>query len=61
VWDLRPEPREAIGEDRGGQGQAEYVPPGEYTVKMKSGDFHATTKLTVETEPGVHEGEFAAP
>jgi hypothetical protein len=61
VWDLRPEPREAIGDERGGEGQAAYVPPGEYTVKMKYGDFRASTKLTVEAEPGVQEGEFVAP
>ncbi len=61
VWDLRPEPGEAIGDDRGNQSQAAYVPAGEYMVKMKYGEFHATTKLTVEAEPGVHEGEFVAP
>jgi len=38
-----------------------YVAPGEYTVKMKYGDFKAQTKLTVEAPPGVHEGEFVAP
>jgi len=37
------------------------VPPGEYTVRMKAGEFQASTKLTVEAEPGVHEGEFVAP
>jgi hypothetical protein len=61
VWDLRPDPREAIGEERGSDGQAAYVPPGEYTVRMKAGTFQASTKLTVEAEPGVHEGEFVAP
>lgn len=61
VWDLRPEPREAIGEERGSDGQVAYVPPGEYTVRLKMGEFRASTKLVVEAEPGVHEGEFVAP
>ena len=46
---------------RGSDSQIAYVPPGEYTVRMKSGEFKASTKLTVEAEPGVHEGEFVAP
>ncbi len=61
VWDLRPEPRETISESRGSEDQPIYVPAGEYTVKMKYGDFKASTKLTVEAEPGVHEGEFVSP
>jgi hypothetical protein len=61
IWDLRPEPRETISESRGGDDQPIYVPAGEYTVKMKYGDFKASTKLTVEAEPGVHEGEFVVP
>ena len=61
VWDLRPDPREAIGEARGSDAQAAFVPAGEYTVRMKYGDFKASTKLTVDAEPGVHEGEFVSP
>jgi photosystem II stability/assembly factor-like uncharacterized protein len=61
VWDLRPDPREAIGDERGSGAQVAFVPPGEYTVRMKAGEFQASTKLTVEAEPGVHEGEFVAP
>lgn len=61
TWDLRGEPREVITEDRGGEGQPLYVPAGDYTVKMKYGEFKAQTKLTVEAMPGVHEGEFVAP
>jgi flagellar hook assembly protein FlgD len=60
VWDLRPDPREAIGDQRGADSQVPYVPAGEYTVRMKYGDFRASTKLTVEAEPGVHAGEFVA-
>jgi hypothetical protein len=37
------------------------VPAGEFTVKMKYGEFKAQTKLTVEALSGVHEGEFVAP
>ena len=61
TWDLRGEPRDVITEDRGGEGQPIYVPAGEYTVKMKYGDYKTQTKLTVEAMPGVHEGEFVAP
>jgi photosystem II stability/assembly factor-like uncharacterized protein len=61
TWDLRGEPRDVITEARGGEGQPLYVPAGEYTVKMKYGEFKAQTKLTVEAMPGVHEGEFVAP
>jgi photosystem II stability/assembly factor-like uncharacterized protein len=62
VWDLRPDPQETIADTRGdGEGQPQYVPAGEYTVKMKYGDFRASTKVTVEAMPGVHEGEFVAP
>jgi len=61
TWDLRGEPRDVITEARGGDGQPQYVPAGEYTVKMKYGEFKAQTKLTVEALSGVHEGEFVAP
>jgi photosystem II stability/assembly factor-like uncharacterized protein len=60
VWDLRGEASEVIAETRG-EDQSQLVPAGEYTVKMKYGDFTAQTKLTVTAEPGVHEGEFVAP
>jgi photosystem II stability/assembly factor-like uncharacterized protein len=58
VWDLRGESSDVIAESRGSDDQPQLVPPGEYTVKMKYGDFSAQTKLTVTAEPGVHEGEF---
>jgi len=61
IWDLRRDPREAISDLRGGDGQPQYVPAGEYTVKMKYGEFKAQTKLTVDAKAGVHEGEFVAP
>ena len=61
VWDLRPDPREAIGEARGSDAQVAYVPPGDYTVRMKYGDFKSSAKLTIDAEPGVHEGEFVSP
>ncbi|HEY6213170.1 MAG TPA: hypothetical protein VIW45_12845, partial [Vicinamibacterales bacterium] len=61
VWDLRAEPRETISDVRGAGGQPIYVKPGEYTVKMKYGEFRAQTKVTVDAKPGVHEGEFVAP
>lgn len=59
IWDLRGDPSEVMGEGRGGDEQAIYVPAGDYVVKMKFGDFKTQTKLTVEAAPGVHEGEFA--
>jgi photosystem II stability/assembly factor-like uncharacterized protein len=61
VWDLRPDPHEVLGETRGEDNTPLYVPAGEYTVKLKAGDTKLSTKLTVEAEPGVHEGEFVAP
>jgi photosystem II stability/assembly factor-like uncharacterized protein len=61
VWDLRGDPQEVIGYGRGEDDSALYVPAGEYTVKMKYGDFKTQTKLTVTALPGVHEGEFVAP
>lgn len=61
TWDLRPDPREAIGERRGEDESPAFVPVGEYVVKFKYGDFKAQTKLVVEAEAGVHEGEFVAP
>jgi photosystem II stability/assembly factor-like uncharacterized protein len=62
VWDLHPDPQETIADTRGdGDGQPQFVPAGEYTVKMKYGDFKSSTKLTVEALPGVHEGEFVSP
>jgi len=61
IWDLRPDPREAIGDQRGADAQVPYVAAGEYTVRMKYGDFKSSTKLTVEAEPGVHAGEFVSP
>jgi photosystem II stability/assembly factor-like uncharacterized protein len=60
VWDLRGDPEETIAETRGAD-QPQLVPAGDYTVKMKYGDFTAQTKLTVTADPGVHEGEFVAP
>lgn len=60
VWDLRGDPEETIAETRG-EDQPQLVPAGDYTVKMKYGDFTAQTKLTVTADPGVHEGEFVAP
>ncbi|HWS70760.1 MAG TPA: hypothetical protein VN605_01540, partial [Thermoanaerobaculia bacterium] len=60
VWDLRGEASEVIAETRG-EDQSQLVPVGEYTVKMKYGDFTTQTKLTVTADPGVHEGEFVAP
>ncbi|HJW96243.1 MAG TPA: hypothetical protein VJ901_21725 [Thermoanaerobaculia bacterium] len=61
VWDLHGDPHEVISDSRGEDDGSPYVAPGEYTVKMKYGDFKAQTKLTVEALPGVHEGEFVAP
>jgi len=57
VWDLHGDPHEIISDSRGDD-EAPYVAPGEYTVKMKYGEFKAQTKVTVEAMPGVHEGEF---
>ena len=37
------------------------LPAGEYTVRMKYGDFKTSAKLAVDAEPGVHEGEFVSP
>ena len=61
VWDLRADPQEAIGDTRGTGGQPTYLPAGEYTVRMKYGDFKTSAKLAVDAEPGVHEGEFVSP
>jgi photosystem II stability/assembly factor-like uncharacterized protein len=61
VWDLHGDPHEVISDSRGDDDGSPYVAPGEYTVKLKYGDFKAQTKLTVEALPGVHEGEFVAP
>jgi len=60
VWDLRPSPAKP-SERSSGESQAAYVPPGECAVRTKAGEFKASMKLTVEAEPGVHEGEFVAP
>jgi photosystem II stability/assembly factor-like uncharacterized protein len=61
VWDLRADPRDVIAMTRGEERQPQYVAPGDYTVRMKYGDFKAQTKVHVDAEPGVHEGEFVAP
>jgi photosystem II stability/assembly factor-like uncharacterized protein len=61
TWDLRGEPRDVISESRGGDDQPQLVPAGDYTIKLKYGDHKAQTKLTVDAQPGVHEGEFVAP
>lgn len=65
VWDLQPDPAEAVERVGGGGGGAErqpqYVPAGEYTVVLSYGEkFKARTKLKVDALPGVHEGEFRA-
>ena len=59
VWDLRGDPHEVIGEGRGDDDQQQFIPAGDYTVKLKYGDFNAQTKLHVDADPGVHEGEFS--
>lgn len=65
VWDLAPDPAEALERGGGGgqdRGQPQYVPPGEYTVTLSYGEkYKNKTKLRVEALPGVHEGEFASP
>jgi photosystem II stability/assembly factor-like uncharacterized protein len=61
IWDLRADPQETIGDTRGEDDTPQYVPAGEYTVRMKVGETKLSTKLTVTAEPGVHEGEFVAP
>jgi photosystem II stability/assembly factor-like uncharacterized protein len=58
VWDLRADPQETISVARSEEDTPQYVPAGDYTVKMKYGEWKGETKLHVDAEPGVHEGEF---
>ena len=61
VWDLHGDPHEIISDSRGDDDGSPFVPAGEYTVKMKYGEFKAQTKVTVDALSGTHEGEFVAP
>ena len=58
VWDLKADPQETISIARGEDDTPQYVPAGDYVVKMKYGEWKGQTKLHVEADPGVHEGEF---
>jgi len=58
VWDLKADPQETISTARGEDDTPQYVPAGEYVVKMKYGEWKGQTKVRVEADPGVHEGEF---
>jgi hypothetical protein len=49
-WDLKPTKDLLI--EYGGEGQ-KFVKPGEYTVKLTSGQYTQTEKLQVEIAPGV--------
>jgi hypothetical protein len=54
TWDLQPEEEERLGDGE----QKEFVPPGEYAVTLAVGKGpKKTTKLLVESLPGVHERE----
>jgi hypothetical protein len=63
VWDLRPDARKAIADTRGSgnEAQAQFVPAGEYTVKMKYGDFKASAKLTAEAGAPLKLGRLCHP
>ena len=50
VWDLLPEPDQLLGEDD--DGLTQFVPAGEYTVTITSGDQSASTTLAVLSPPG---------
>jgi photosystem II stability/assembly factor-like uncharacterized protein len=59
VWDFSADPQETISAARSEEDTPQYVPAGDYVVKMKYGEWKGQTKVHVDADPGVHEGEFA--